>query len=80
MTPSKAQIDHGSQHRDIDVRTAIDHQIKPGEGAHHEHFAVREIEQLQHAENQRIADGNQGVRRPEHQAVDQLLIDHRMDA
>jgi hypothetical protein len=56
----------------------VDHEEQPGERADHEYLAVREIEELQHAEDQRVADRDQGIRRPEHQAVDQLLVNHAL--
>src|SRR5262249_37484740 len=42
----------------------------------HEHFAVREIEQIEHAENQRVADRHQRVGSAEHETVDELLVEH----
>ena len=68
--------DHGAEQRDIDVGAGVQDQKQPDEGANHEHFAVREIEQVEHAENQRVADRDQRIGSAEHQAIDQLLVNH----
>ena len=75
-TPSAAQATIAPSERAIDVGAGVDHQEQADEGADHEDFAVREIQQVEHAEDQRVADRHQRVGRAEHQAVDQLLIDH----
>ena len=52
------------------------HKLEAGERPHHEDFAVGEMQQAQHAKDQRIADGDQGVGAAEHHAVDELLQEH----
>ena len=68
--------DHRAEQRAVDVGAGVNHQEQADEGADHEDFAVREIQQVQHAEDQRVADRHQRVGGAEHQAVDQLLINH----
>ena len=46
-------------------------------GADHVDVAVREVDQAQDAVDHRVAQGDQGVDRPERQAVDQLLEEGR---
>ena len=68
--------DHRPGERAVNVGAGVDHQEQADEGADHEDFAMREIKQAQHAEDQRVADRHQRVGRAEHQAVDQLLVNH----
>ena len=49
---------------------------RPHERADHEHLAVREVQHAEHAEDQRVADGDQRVHGAEHHAVDELLGEH----
>jgi hypothetical protein len=37
---------------------------------------MREIEKVEHAENQRVPDRDQRIGSSEHQAVDELLVKH----
>src|ERR1700738_3771710 len=52
------------------------HKLKACERAHHEHFAVSEMQQAQHAKDEGVADGDQGVGAAEHHPVDELLQEH----
>ena len=74
--PSDGAGDRGADQRHIDIGVEEGDDEQADEGADHEHFAVREIEQVEHAEDQRVADRHQRIGRAEHQAVDQLLVEH----
>src|ERR1700680_3055802 len=52
------------------------HKLKACERAHHEHFAVSEMQQAQHAKDEGVADRDQGVGAAEHHPVDELLQEH----
>ena len=43
------------------------------QGADHDHFAVREVDQAHDAVHHRVAQGDEGINAPLHQAVDDLL-------
>ena len=57
-------------------REAGERQRQPDVGAHHEDLAVRQMEQVQHAEDERVADRDERVGAAEHQPVDELLDEH----
>src|SRR5882724_2853536 len=68
--------DRGAEQGAVDACPRIDDQEQADEGADHEDFAMREIEQVENAEDQRVADRHQRVGGAKHQAVDQLLVNH----
>src|SRR5262249_32162414 len=68
--------DHGAKKRDIDVGVRVHDKKQPNKCADHENFAVREVEQVEHAEDQRVADRHQRIGGTEHQAVYELLVKH----
>ena len=54
--------------------------LHAGEGADHEHLAVGEVQEPQHAEDQGIADRDQGIGAAQHHAVGELLQKHEGDS
>ena len=42
-------------------------------GANHGNFPMRQVQQIEHPENQRIAYGNQGITASQHQPINDLL-------
>ena len=52
------------------------HDLQADERADHEHFAVREMQHPQDAEDQRIADGDEGIGAAQHHAIGELLYKH----
>jgi hypothetical protein len=50
---------------------------EPHERADHEDLAVGQMQHAQHAEDQRVPDRDERVHRAQHDAVDQLLEQHR---
>ena len=53
------------------------HDLQAGKGADHQHFAVREMQEPQDAEYQRISDRNERVGAAKHHAIRELLRKHR---
>src|SRR6202000_2046658 len=51
-----------------------------GIGAHHEDGTLREVDDAQHAEHQREAEGEEGVDAAERQGVEELLFEHGMSS
>ena len=67
--------EHGAG-QDDPRRKAGKGQRQTGVGADHEDLTMGQVEQVQHAENERITDRDQGVGAAEHQPVDELLGEH----
>jgi len=57
-------------------REAGERQRQAHVGADHEDLAVGQVEQVQHAEDERVTDRDQGIGAAEHQPVDELLGEH----
>ena len=52
------------------------HGLHADEGADHEHLAVGEVQDTQDAEDQGIADGDEGIGAAQHDAIGELLQKH----
>src|SRR2546421_130035 len=61
----------GKGERDVHSRLADERERR--EGAEHEHGLVGEVQDVEHAEDERVADGEEGVDAAEEDAVDRLL-------
>ncbi len=66
---------HGDGNRQPDGQTEPCDRQQPDECAPHENRAVRQIEHAQHAEHERVAQGEQAVDAAEPDGVDDLLGD-----
>ncbi len=67
--------EHGAG-QDDPRRKAREREHQTGVRADHENLTVSQVEQVQHAEDERVADRDQGVGAAEHQPVDELLGEH----
>ena len=74
--PTSAETDQTADQGDQRPEMPQQHDLKPGEGAHHEDFAVREMQKTQHSKDQRVPDGDQRVGAAEHHPVCELLQKH----
>ena len=78
--------DAGADHRDDEdhrerqdaqLRGGDQHEGQPDVRADHRDFPVREVQEVQHAEDQRVADGDEGIAAAQHQPIDDLLDERR---
>jgi len=67
---------HRSQKRRENIESRFRHKQKADIRAHHENAAVRHVDDVQHAEDQRVTDGDDGIGASQRKAVDKLLKKH----
>src|SRR5207302_10363314 len=63
----------GEREGERDVHSPLADEGERSEGAEHEHLLVGEVQDVEHAEDERVADGEEGVDASEEDAVDRLL-------
>ena len=66
------------QQRDPERRGQMRDHRQRGIGADHEHRAVRQVDDAEHAEDEREAEREERVDAAERQRVDELLFEHRL--
>ena len=69
----QSQRDDGHRHGEEIGDAQPVHRGPRREGAQHEHRRMGQIQDIQHAKDERVAESEQGIHAPQKQAVDELL-------